>query len=186
MLDVVLAPSRALEPGTDVPGRVALVQGGSAANTARWLGRLGARTSLIAAVGRDSAGRALVDAVRSDRVTPRVSRVAGARTGRIGVLVEPGGERSFVATAAQRTCRQPTARGWFAGAEASTPGPLPGAAQAAVGAVRCTRREGGRERRPGVGRAVVVGWPSRGPRSSRVAPDFLLATAAKPGFGAGP
>ena len=37
MLDVVLAPARPLEPGTDVPGRVALVQGGSAANTARWL-----------------------------------------------------------------------------------------------------------------------------------------------------
>src|SRR4029079_5745998 len=30
-------------------------------------------------------------------VRARVSRVAGARTGRIGVLVAPGGERSFVA-----------------------------------------------------------------------------------------
>ena len=74
MLDVVLAPARALETGTDVPGRVALVQGGSAANTARWLGRLGARTSLIAAVGRDATGRALVEAVRSDGVTPLVAR----------------------------------------------------------------------------------------------------------------
>jgi sugar/nucleoside kinase (ribokinase family) len=97
MLDVVLASDRALELGTDVPGRVSLVQGGSAANTARWLGRLGARVTLVAAVGRDRAGRALVEAVRSDGVTARVSRVAGARTGRIGVLVAPGGERSFVA-----------------------------------------------------------------------------------------
>jgi sugar/nucleoside kinase (ribokinase family) len=97
MLDVVLAPARPLEPGTDVPGRVTLVQGGSAATTARWLGRLGARTSLIAAVGRDAAGRALVEAIRSDGVAPQVSRVAGARTGRVGVFVEPGGERSFVA-----------------------------------------------------------------------------------------
>ena len=31
MLDVVLAPTQPLETGTDVPGRVALVQGGSAA-----------------------------------------------------------------------------------------------------------------------------------------------------------
>ena len=85
MLDVVLAPARALESGTDVPGRVSLVQGGSAATTARWLGRLGARSSLIASVGRDAAGRALVEALRSDGVTPRVVRVAGARTGRIGV-----------------------------------------------------------------------------------------------------
>jgi sugar/nucleoside kinase (ribokinase family) len=97
MLDVVLAPARPLENGSDVPGRVTLVQGGSAANTARWLGRLGARTTFIGAVGRDVAGRALVDALRSDRVVPRVTRVAGTRTGRIGVLVAPDGERSFVA-----------------------------------------------------------------------------------------
>lgn len=97
MLDVVLAPHLALERGTDVPGRVSLVQGGSAANTARWLARLGARSSLIAAVGRDAAGRALVEALRGDGVQLRVSRVVGARTGRIGVVVTPGGERSFVA-----------------------------------------------------------------------------------------
>ena len=107
MLDVVLAPARPLESGTDVPGRVALVQGGSAANTACWLGRLGARSSLIAAVGRDAAGRALVEAIRSDGVTPRVSRVAGARTGRIGVVVAPGGERSFVADRGAADLLQP-------------------------------------------------------------------------------
>lgn len=96
VVDVVLAPDRALEHGTDVPGRVAFVQGGSAATTARWLGRLGARTSLIAAVGRDPAGRALVEAIRTDGVVARVVRVAGTRTGRIGILVAPDGERSFV------------------------------------------------------------------------------------------
>jgi sugar/nucleoside kinase (ribokinase family) len=51
---------------------------------------------MIAAVGRDPAGRALVETLRSDHVRPRVMRVTGARTGRIGVLVDPGGERSFV------------------------------------------------------------------------------------------
>ncbi len=56
VLDVVLAPARQLAPSSDVPGRVALVQGGSAANTARWVARLGARSSLIAAVGRDVTG----------------------------------------------------------------------------------------------------------------------------------
>jgi sugar/nucleoside kinase (ribokinase family) len=96
VVDVVLRPDRALEHGSDVPGRITLTQGGSAANAARWLGRLGARSSLVAAVGRDAAGRALVDAVRSDRVTAHVLRVSGARTGRIGVLIAPDGERSFV------------------------------------------------------------------------------------------
>ena len=97
MLDVVLAPARALAVGTDVPGRVMLRQGGSAATTARWLARLGARSTLVCAVGRDNEGRALVSALESDRVRVRATRVAGERTGRIGVLVAPGGERSFVA-----------------------------------------------------------------------------------------
>jgi sugar/nucleoside kinase (ribokinase family) len=97
MLDCVLVPATPMRTGTDVPGTVALRQGGSAANTARWLAKLGVRTTLIAAVGRDAAGRALVEAMRHDGVTPRVARVAGARTGRVGVLVAPGGERSFVA-----------------------------------------------------------------------------------------
>ena len=96
VLDVVVVPDRPLELGTDVPGRVSFVQGGSAATTARWLGRLGAQSSLICAVGRDARGRALVEALRSDGVTPRVVRVAGARTGRIGVLVTSDGERSFI------------------------------------------------------------------------------------------
>lgn len=97
MLDVVLAPDRPLERGTDVPGRVMLRQGGSAASTARWLGRLGARTQLVTAVGRDPVGRALVAAVRRDRVVVRAIRVPGRPSGRIGVSVASGGERSFVA-----------------------------------------------------------------------------------------
>ena len=97
MLDVVLAPRQALARGTDVPGQVALRQGGSAATTARWLARLGARSTLVCAVGRDPAGRALVSALEGDGVRVRATRVAGERTGRIGVLVAPGGERSFIA-----------------------------------------------------------------------------------------
>jgi sugar/nucleoside kinase (ribokinase family) len=120
MLDVVLVSARALEPGTDVPGRVSLVQGGSAANTARWLARLGARSTLIAAVGRDAAGRALVEAVRTDGVKPHISRIAGERTGRIGVVVAPGGERSFVADrgAADLLAPDDLRAAWFAGADA--------------------------------------------------------------------
>src|SRR6478736_2661957 len=97
MLDAVVLPMRALEEATDVPGRVALRQGGSAATTARWLARLGARTTLVCAVGRDTFGRALVDALAGDGVRVRATRVAAERTGRIGVVVAPGGERSFVA-----------------------------------------------------------------------------------------
>jgi sugar/nucleoside kinase (ribokinase family) len=97
ILDVVLTPERPIELGTDVPGRVGIRPGGSAANTARWLARLGVRTQLVCSVGRDGAGRALVEHMRADGVVVRASRIAGQRTGRIGVLVSPTGERSFVA-----------------------------------------------------------------------------------------
>jgi sugar/nucleoside kinase (ribokinase family) len=121
VVDVVLAPERDLERGTDVTGRVLLRQGGSAASTARWLGRIGARSSLICAVGRDATGRALVAAVAGDHVTVRAIRVAGARTGRIGVLVEPGGgQRSFVTDrgAALRLRPEDVKPSWLVGADA--------------------------------------------------------------------
>ena len=119
VVDVVLAPARELASATDVPGRVMLRQGGSATTTARWLGRGGARAILIAAVGRDAEGRALVEAVRRDGVTPHVVRVAGYRTGRIGVVVAPGGERSFVQdrAATLRLAPEHLRVAWFAGAE---------------------------------------------------------------------
>ncbi|HEX8025404.1 MAG TPA: carbohydrate kinase family protein [Candidatus Limnocylindrales bacterium] len=115
MLDVVLAASRPVESGTDVPGRVEIRQGGSAANTARWLARLGAKVQLVCAVGRDGAGRSLVNQLERDGVTVRATRVAGARTGRIGVLVAPGGERSFVADrrAADRLTPDDVKAEWF-------------------------------------------------------------------------
>src|SRR5437868_9353284 len=115
MLDVVLAASRPVESGTDVPGRVEIRQGGSAANTARWLSRLGAKTQLVCAVGRDGAGRSLVNQLERDGVTVRATRVAGSRTGRIGVLVAPGGERSFVADrrAADRLTPDDLKPDWF-------------------------------------------------------------------------
>jgi sugar/nucleoside kinase (ribokinase family) len=187
MIDVVLAPARALESGTDVPGRVSLVQGGSAANTARWLGRLGARSSLITSVGRDVAGRALVETLRSDGVIPRVVRVPGARTGRIGVLVTADGERSFVADRGAADLLRPEdlRASWFKGADAlhvpvySLLGePLGDAGRRAV--------ELARE----AGAVISVDLSSIGPlladgrRSARaliaeVAPDLLFATAAE-------
>ncbi len=120
VLDVVLAPARQLEQGTDVTGRVLVRQGGSATTTARWLGRLGARSTLVCAIGRDSAGRALVAAATADSVTVHAVRVSGARTGRIGVLVEPGGERSFVTDrgAALQLRPEDLRPDWFAGADA--------------------------------------------------------------------
>jgi sugar/nucleoside kinase (ribokinase family) len=117
VVDVVLAPAVELEPGTDVPGAVTLRQGGSATTTARVLARAGARVALVAAVGRDAAGRALVSAIRADGVLPRVIRLPGQRTGRVGVFVGPDGERSFVQdrAAALRLAPEHLRPEWFAG-----------------------------------------------------------------------
>jgi hypothetical protein len=122
VVDVVLAPATELVTGTDVPGWVMLRQGGSATTTAR-LGRSGARVTLIAAVGRDAAGRSPLRAVRADGVTPHVARVAGCATGRIGVLVAPGGERSFVQDrgAALRLSPEHLREAWFTSAASSNP-----------------------------------------------------------------
>lgn len=187
MLDVVLAPERLLEHGTDVPGRVSLVQGGSAANTARWLARLGARTSLIAAVGRDPAGRALVEAVRGDGVQARVMRVAGARTGRIGVVLAPDGERSFVADrgAADQLAPTDLQAAWFTRADAlhlpvySLLGePLGQAGQRAVALAREAAAT------VSIDLASIGPLLAQGRRAARtliedVAPDLLFATAAE-------
>ena len=187
MLDIVLAADRPLERGTDVPGRVAIVQGGSAANTARWLARLGAKATLIAAVGRDPAGRALVEAVRDDGVQTRVMRVTGVRTGRIGVVVASDGDRSFVAdrAAADQLTPSDLRPGWFTRADAlhlpvySLLGdPLGLAGREAVRLARAA------------GAAVSVDLASIGPllangrRAARalideVAPDLLFATASE-------
>lgn len=120
VLDVVLAPDRGLARGTDVTGRVVLRQGGSASNAARWLGRLGMEPTLICAVGRDATGRALVADVAAAGVDVRAVRVPGSPTGRIGVLVEPGGERSFVTErgAALRLRPEDLRPEWFSGAAA--------------------------------------------------------------------
>src|SRR4029077_3462598 len=65
-----------------------------------------------------------VEALRADGVRPHVTRVAGARTGRIGVVVAPGGERSFVADRAAAELIAPDAlrASWFEGPDAL---PLP-------------------------------------------------------------
>jgi ribokinase len=187
MLDVVLAPATALVAGTDVAGRVTLRQGGSAANTARWLARLGARTTLVAAVGRDPAGRALVKAVQSDGVVARVTRVPGAPTGRIGVVVAPDGQRSFVADrgAADGLEALDLRAAWFTGASVlhlpiySLLGESLG--KAARRAIHLTRLAGGQ---------ISLDLASSGPllsggRRAAVAiveyarPDLLFATGAE-------
>jgi sugar/nucleoside kinase (ribokinase family) len=187
VLDVVVASGRPLESGTDVPGSISLCQGGSAANTARWLARSGVVTQLVCAVGRDAAGRSLVDALRSDGVTTRVVRVSGARTGRIGVVVEAGGERSFVADRGAADALRPAdlRADWFAGV-ALLHVPIYSLLGRPLGlagreAVRLARESGALVSLDlaSVGPLLADGRESALELVRSVAPDLLLATAVE-------
>jgi sugar/nucleoside kinase (ribokinase family) len=187
VVDVVLKPDRSLEHGSDVPGRVFLAQGGSAATAARWLGRLGARASLVAAVGRDAAGRALVDAIRADGVTPRVVRVAGARTGRIGVLVSTDSQRSFVQDrgAALRLAPTDLKSRWFDRADALHL-PVYSLIDEPLGLTGRRAIELARAANAAISLDLASIGPllARGRRAARalvseIAPDILFATAAE-------
>jgi sugar/nucleoside kinase (ribokinase family) len=187
VLDVVLHASAPIESGTDVPGRVEIRQGGSAANVARWLGRLGARSQLVCSIGRDGAGRSLVAQLQRDGVTVRAIRVTGHRTGRVGVLVAPSGERSFVADrrAATRMEANDLKPEWFdkldlihLPAYSLLVEPL---GTAGVRAVELARARGSRGVRVSVDLASVGPLLAHGRREARdlvarVQPDVIFAT----------
>lgn len=63
--DVIGRTLRPLAPGADVPGRVSRRPGGVACNVAVALAALGQPVALVAAVGRDTAGDALLAALAS-------------------------------------------------------------------------------------------------------------------------
>jgi sugar/nucleoside kinase (ribokinase family) len=190
VLDVVLQASQPIESGTDVPGRVEIRQGGSAANAARWLARLGVRSQLVCAIGRDGAGRSLVAQLRRDSVEVRAVRIAGHRTGRIGVLVAPNGERSFVADrrAATRMTPADLKPEWFDGidlihlpAYSLLVEPL---GSAAVRAVELTRSRGARRAKVAVDLASVGPLMTHGRREARelvasLRPDLVFATESE-------
>ena len=121
LVDVVVNSTAPLGHGRDVLGDIQFRQGGSAGTTARWSARLGARTSLITAVGRDAFGDALIAYMQRCEVVVHAVRPAGLGTGRMGVLLDGGRrERSFVADRRAATSLVPSAitRSWLAGAQA--------------------------------------------------------------------
>ncbi|MFI5261394.1 MAG: carbohydrate kinase family protein [Candidatus Limnocylindrales bacterium] len=186
IVDVAARLAGPIIVGSDTPARVDIRQGGSAANTARWLGRLGARAIFIGSVGRDRWGRALTTALAADGVIVHAPRVAG-RTARLVALVAPDGERSFVTDrgAADGLTAAAIRDGWWRGvrvlhlpAYSLLAEPLAGAAARAV---TLARRQGA---------AISVDLASAGPlvaagpavvlgRLRTLAPDVLFGNLAE-------
>ena len=107
-VDVLVTPATAPDPGADVPARILHGPGWGGANTAAWLARLGVDVTLVARVGDDVAGRAVV---------ARPGRGRGGRRGRpstrtlptgtVVVLVGPAGSARCSRTAALRPASRP-------------------------------------------------------------------------------
>lgn len=96
VVDVRVAPDREPVPGEEVEGRITTGGGGSAANQAAWLARLGAEVVFAGRVGDDDSGARLVDELLADGVEAMVARDREHPTGMVAALLGPGGERSLV------------------------------------------------------------------------------------------
>lgn len=92
--DVVVVPHEDVTTDSDTRARVAARPGGSAANTAAWLGSLGRPTTFVGRVGRaDAASHAA--ALRACGVEPALVVDEERETAAIVVLVEPTGARTM-------------------------------------------------------------------------------------------
>ena len=114
VIDVVVTASGPLVHGSDRAGTIGFWQGGSAANTARWVARCGGQAVFIGAVGRDAWGKRLRATLADSGVEVHVV-ARTAPTARIVVNVGPDGERSFVTDrgAADLLAPADLRAGWF-------------------------------------------------------------------------
>ncbi len=96
MVDVVARLFGPLAEGSDSPGVISYVGGGSAANTAAWLTRVGESTVFVGAIGDDPAGQSQVESLHRLGVDVRFRVDRTRPTGTCLVLVAPAGERTMV------------------------------------------------------------------------------------------
>jgi ribokinase len=95
--DVVVVLAGEPAPGSDRPASIRSRGGGAGANVAVHLARLGVPVTLVGSVGDDSVAAGLRAELTAAGVRLALRTVAGAATGTIVSLVEPGGQRSMLA-----------------------------------------------------------------------------------------
>lgn len=94
--DVLACFGGPLAFGTDVFAPVDAQPGGSGANTAAWLARLGVETTLVARVGDDPLGRLLGEKIEGDGVVAHLAKDRETGTGKVIALVDSDGERTLI------------------------------------------------------------------------------------------
>ncbi len=93
--DVLAQPDTILLPGGDTTGRIALAPGGSAANVAAWVARVGAPAAFVGAVGADVFGDLIVADLAREGVECHIVRTQ-YDTGVIVVMIDRAGQRSMI------------------------------------------------------------------------------------------
>jgi len=116
MLDVLVEPDGAFNPGDDTPGRIVMECGGQAANVAAWVTALGGRARLVCAQANDASSVRLAERLRARGVEIAGPAVEG-RGGVVVSIIEPGAQRSLVSDpGCTRSLRPEHVDGdWFAG-----------------------------------------------------------------------
>ena len=96
MVDVVARLFAPLAEGSDSPGVISYVGGGSVANTAAWLARVAESSVFVGAIGDDAAGQQQAESLHRLGVDVRFHVDRTRPTGTCLVLVAPTGERTMV------------------------------------------------------------------------------------------
>jgi sugar/nucleoside kinase (ribokinase family) len=105
--DVVVVLMGGPAPGSDRPAAIRTRGGGAGGNVAFHLAGLGVPVSLAGCVGDDAAATGLLAELEAAGVGMAVRTVAGAATGTVVSLVEPGGQRSMLADRGANLALQP-------------------------------------------------------------------------------
>lgn len=95
MLDVIAVIKTKINYGSDTPSKISTHGGGAAGNVASWAASSGASTRIVARVGNDSAGIAVLSEFDALGITYSNAIIKGAQTGVVIVLVDTSGERTM-------------------------------------------------------------------------------------------
>lgn len=96
MVDLLAAIDQPLQFASDTPAVITRSLGGSAANTAAWLGTTGHSVRLIAATGDDAARVEILAVCEYRNINAFLECIQGARTGTCIVIIDHNGERTML------------------------------------------------------------------------------------------
>jgi ribokinase len=95
MLDVVVALQAPINYGEDTPSKITTHGGGAAGNVASWIAHTGTGASIVARIGNDSAGAALISEFEDLGVDHSTLKKTSDATGVVVILVDKNGERTM-------------------------------------------------------------------------------------------